>query len=162
MKRKITFLFLFLFLASAFVTAQDGREVSQEAIMSALKDGTAYIIKVLLDENGKSRCEYNMLTGKWQDYEPAWHTGQLIYALVESYRLEKDPATLSAAVKAGEWWAGLQIADDTKLNGMLRAIHGAGVEFIVFATVSDGTAGLFHLKKTAYAMTWPIRSREKF
>ncbi|MFC2116726.1 hypothetical protein ACFLTU_09630 [Bacteroidota bacterium] len=145
MKRKITVLVLCLFLTSFLVPAQDGNTVNQEEILSAVKDGTKYITKVLLDENGKSRCEYNMLTGEWQDYEPAWHTGQLIYALTESYRLEKDPATLAAAVKAGDWWTGLQIRDNSKLDGMLRAIHLAGVEYIVFATVSDGTAGLFKL-----------------
>jgi len=41
----------------------------------------------------------------------------------------------------------LQIKDHPKLNGMLKAIHMAGVDYIVFATVSDGTAGLFYLYK---------------
>ena len=33
---------------------------------------------------------------------------------------------------------------------MLKAIHMTGIDYIVFATVSEGTAGLYHLyNKTA-------------
>jgi hypothetical protein len=40
--------------------------------------------EVLIDSTGKSRCDYQMLKGEWQDYEPPWHTGQIINALVEA------------------------------------------------------------------------------
>jgi len=145
MNKKITIILICQILTGSFLSAQKDTPPSQAEIMNALKDGTNYITRILLDENGKSRCDYDMLNGKWQDYEPAWHTGQLIYALTESYRLYPDPVTLETAVKAGDWWTGLQIQDNPKLNGMMMAIHGAGVEYIVFSTVSDGTAGLFRL-----------------
>ena len=145
MNKKITIIFTCQILTVLFLSAQKDSPPNQAEIVSAVKDGTKYITEVLLDDQGKSKCEYDMLNGKWRDYEPAWHTGQLIYALTESYHLLKDPETLTVAVKAGEWWTGLQIKDNPSLNGMLMAIHGAGVEYIVFATVSDGTAGLFKL-----------------
>lgn len=54
-------------------------------IESAIRAGSDYASNVLLDENGKSRCEYSILEGRWQDYEPAWHTGQIIYALTRAF-----------------------------------------------------------------------------
>jgi rhamnogalacturonyl hydrolase YesR len=115
-------------------------------IQQALQDGAHYAINVLLDEDGKSRCDYNIILGEWFEYEPPWHTGQIIYALVETYRLTGDPAYLDAARRAGDWWISLEITDHPKLMGMVNAIHGDQIDDrIVFATVSDGTAGLFRL-----------------
>ncbi len=145
MKKRISIILISQILVVITLSAQKEIPPDQDEIFSAINDGTRYITETLLDERGKSRCEYNMLTGEWKDYEPAWHTGQLIYALTESYRLRNDPKTLKSAVKAGEWWNSLQIKDNPKLNGMLMAIHMADVEYIVFSTVSDGTAGLFKL-----------------
>lgn len=120
-------------------------------IEKAINSGSKYIRDVLLDEKGKSRCEYSIIDGIWVDYEPAWHTGQLIYALSRAHDITNNPANLEAAKKAASWWCSLQIKDHPKLNGMLKAIHMAGVDYIVFATVSDGTAGLFYLhKKTGF------------
>jgi len=120
--------------------------VEQEEILKAIKECADYASNTLLDEQGKSRCDYNMTEGRWYDYEPPWHTGQIIYALVAAYEVTGNEAYLTAARKAGDWWVGLEIKDHPKLKGMLNAIHGdhAG-EVIVFATVSDGTAGLFRL-----------------
>lgn len=139
----ISLLFVLVFLQTAF--SMDPVEVKDQ-ILEVMNDGANYTCDVLLDENGKSRCDYNMIEGKWYDYEPPWHTGQLIYALVEAYQITKNEKYLKAAKKAGDWWVGLEIKDNPKLKGMINAIHGdhAG-EVIVFATVSDGTAGLFKL-----------------
>lgn len=121
-------------------------------IQQALQDGANYAINVLLDEEGKSRCDYNIILGAWFEYEPPWHTGQIIYALVETYRLTGDPAYLDAARRAGDWWISLEITDHPILTGMVNAIHGDQIDDrIVFATVSDGTAGLFKLyEETGY------------
>jgi len=126
--------------------AKDEDNLLKEKILNAITVGANYASQVLLDENGKSRCDYNVTEGRWYDYEPPWHTGQIIYALVECYKITKNDTYLEAAKKAGDWWTNLEITDHPKLKGMLRAVHGdhAG-EIIVFATVSDGTAGLFRL-----------------
>ncbi len=122
-----------------------GAIVTGPEVLSAIRQGADYACHVLLDENGKSRCDYNLLDGTWQDYEPAWHTGQLIYALTRAYDVTLDRQYVTYAKKAGDWWTGLAITDHDKLKGMVRAIHGDGIEYIVFATISDGTAGLFRL-----------------
>ena len=121
-------------------------DLSKEVVLQALIDGAEYSVNVLLDDDGKSKCDYNVTEGKWYEYEPPWHTGQIIYGLVETYRVTGNDKYLEAAKKAGDWWTSLLITDHPKLKGMIKASHAdqAG-ETIVFATVSDGTAGLFNL-----------------
>ncbi len=121
--------------------------VDQKEIMGAIRNAANHIVTAVLDKSGKSRCDYHIIQGEWFDYEPAWHTGQLIYALVEAYRLTEDEIYLESAKKAGDWWTGLQITDNPALNGMVEAVHGDDVPYICFATVTDGTAGLFQLYK---------------
>ena len=133
---------------SGFVAlfAQSGL-TRKAAIIKAINEAAHYSSEVLLDEEGKSRCDYHIINGRWYDYEPAWHTGQVIYGLVEAYRITQEPLYLEAAKHAGDWWTSLQIEDHPKLKGMLNAIHGDQIPYIVFATVSDGSAGLFELAK---------------
>lgn len=118
-----------------------------DKIVQKINSGSNYMANVLLDENGKSKCEYSIIDGVWVDYEPAWHTGQLIFALARAHDISGNSYYLESAQKAANWWCSLQITDNPLLNGMLKAIHGDGIEYIVFSTVSDGTAGLFHLYK---------------
>ena len=121
----------------------------KDDILNAMNDVGTYAADVLLDEEGKSKCDYNLTEGKWYPYEPAWHTGQVIYGLTEAYRVTGNEKFLQAAKRAGDWWVSLEIKDHPKLKGMLRAQHGdhAG-DVIVFATVSDGTGGLYKLYET--------------
>ncbi|MFA7420109.1 MAG: hypothetical protein WCZ90_10530 [Melioribacteraceae bacterium] len=118
---------------------------SKESLLKAIKETADCAAFVLLDDSGKSRCDYNLTEGKWYDYEPPWHTGQLIYALVDAYKITGNKKYLQRAAKAGDWWCSLQIKDHPKLKGMLKAIHGDGIDNIVFATITDGTGGLFKL-----------------
>jgi hypothetical protein len=138
-----------LLLAGSWTTvhAKGGEDSLRTAILDAVRSCATHAATVLLDEQGQSRCEYDLLQGTWQSYEPAWHTGQIIYGLLEAYDLTKDSAYLNAARKGGDWWTSLQIQGHPVLHGMLRAIHGAGVEYIIFATVSDGTNGVFELSR---------------
>ncbi len=124
--------------------AQEARP-SREEIIQAMRVAADYSAQVLLDEQGKSRCDYSLLDGTWFDYEPAWHTGQIINGLVEVYKVTNDERYLAAAKKAGDWWVSLEIKDDPRFEGMVRAVHGDGVNYIVCATVTDGTPGLFNL-----------------
>ena len=146
-KTVITILIRVFMLLAVSVFAQDWAEL-KPAVLEAIQDGADYASDVLLDENGKSRCDYHLVQGKWYDYEPPWHTGQLVYALVDAYDITKNEKYLQAAVRAGNWWKSLEITDHPKLKGMLRAVHGDANPHIVFATVSDGSAGLFLLSKT--------------
>ena len=150
-----------LLLCRAHLAAQVSP--TKEEILQSLRGAANCACDVLLDKDGKSRCDYAMLEGKWYDYEPAWHTGQIIFGLVEAYKITGDEKYLAAAKKAGDWWTSLEIKDHPKLRGMLRAIHGAGINYIVCATVTDGTPGLFDLyrvtKETKYADV-PTRAGE--
>lgn len=129
------------------ISYSQSKSEQKEIVLKAIKDVSNFAAFSLLDEQGKSRCDYNITEGKWYEYEPPWHTGQVINALVESYKITKDKAYLNEAVRAGNWWISLQITDHPKLKGMLNAIHGDGNDNIVFATISDGTPGLFNLYK---------------
>jgi uncharacterized protein YyaL (SSP411 family) len=122
------------------------RDPLEERIVTAIEETADYISNAMIDETGMSRCDYNMTEGKWYRYEPPWHTGQAVYALCEAYRITGKSSYLDAAKKSGNWWTDLEITDHPKLTGMLNAQHEdhAG-SVIVFATVSDGTAGLYRL-----------------
>jgi rhamnogalacturonyl hydrolase YesR len=133
-----------ILLLSGWAAAQAGGPTRDE-VLQAMRDGADYASSVLIDKDGKSRCDYSMLEGAWHDYEPAWHTGQIIFGLVETYKILGDEKYLDAARRAGDWWTGLEIKDTSRLNGMVRAIHGDGINYIVCATVTDGTPGLFDL-----------------
>lgn len=69
--------------------------------------------------------------------------------LLDAYEITKSPQALAAARKAGDWWIGLEIKDNPALKGMVGATHGddIGNDKIVFATVTDGTHGIFELSR---------------
>jgi hypothetical protein len=146
--KKIMYLIILLSsLPLITVCIGKGENKSQkEKIVKALSETADYISHAMIAEDGMSKCDYNLTEGKWYRYEPPWHTGQAIYALCEAYRITENPFYLETARRSGDWWTGLEIKDHPKLKGMLNALHEdhAG-DVIVFATVSDGTAGLYKL-----------------
>jgi len=146
LKKRIVAALAAMILLTSTRSARDKLELKNE-ILTTMKTASDYAVNVLLDENGKSRCDYNLIAGVWQDYEPPWHTGQVIYALTRAFDVTKNKAYLTAAKKAGDWWVGLEIKDNPKLNGMVRSVHQAGIHYIVFATMTDGSAGLFRLQR---------------
>lgn len=118
-------------------------------LIKALDECTSYATNVLLDEEGKSRCDYNVIEGKWYPYEEPWHTGQVILGLLEAYKVTGNMDALAAARRAGDWWISLEIKDNSRFAGMVAATHGddIGNDQIVFATTSDGTPGIFELSR---------------
>lgn len=142
-----TFISIFFILFFSKISQAGDNVQLKNEILQAINSGANYASDVLLDKNGKSRCDYHILQGKWQDYEPPWHTGQVIYALTRAFEVTRNPKYLKFARKAGDWWVGLEIKDNPKLNGMVRSIHQAGIHYIVFATMTDGAPGLFRLYK---------------
>ena len=142
---RIFFLSLIILFSQVKVLFAENQDSLKAEILKAINDGANYASDVLLDEDGKSRCDYNWIEGKWHAYEVPWHTGQIIFGLVDAYKITHNKKYLDNAKRAGDWWCSLQIKDNPKLNGMLKAIHGDGINYIVFATVTDGTNGLFTL-----------------
>ena len=144
MKRGLICCLCLLFGGTVF-----GQNPSKEEVLTALNGCATYATDVLLDEEGKSRCDYNMILGEWFPYEEPWHTGQIILGLLDSYKVTGNQKYLDAAKRAGEWWIGLEIKDHPVLKGMVAATHGdaMGYDNIVFATTSDGTPGIFELSR---------------
>jgi len=144
MKEKLLLLlFIFTGLCSA------GQTPACDELLKAINECTTYATRVLLDPDGKSRCDYNTIDGKWYPYEEPWHTGQLIFGLLESYKVTGNAEVLKSARKAGDWWISLEIKDNPRFKGMVAATHGdvIGHDQIVFATTSDGTPGIFELSR---------------
>lgn len=141
---------LTLWTGSGSLGAQDvDKTALRTQIEEAILHASQYAQTVLLDSVGKSRCDYEMLSGRWFEYEPAWHTGQLIWGLLEAYKVTQDSSLVQAAQRAGDWWVSLAIADHSDLQGYLGALHGGSVEapLINFTTIADGTPGLFELSR---------------
>ena len=146
MKTNSVYKILFIFFVLSGVTSVIAQKADlKDRILKAVNSGSEAMEIGLLDEQGQAQGDYNLLTGKWEPYEPAWHTGQIIYALTRAYDITKNEKYIEVAKRAGDWWVSLEIKDHPVLKGMVKSIHGAGVDYIVFATMSDGSAGLFRL-----------------
>lgn len=131
-------------------------QVKKEEAITAINQMSTFVATTMIDPQGKSRCDYNLTEGKWYPYEVPWHTGQAVYAMLAAYKQTKNPLWLSTAKKAGNYWISLLIKDHPKLKGMLGATHGdfIGDTTIVFATISDGTPGLYELSRVTGDQTY--------
>ncbi|MEM7485366.1 MAG: hypothetical protein AAF348_09170 [Bacteroidota bacterium] len=147
---KIRFFFSLLMVVGFLACAQKqelGLEVSyKKEIEASLKNAIVHAGKSCLDDEGKAKGDYEMISGEWMEYEPAWHTGQLIQGLLEAYQVTKNEEALQYAIQAGDRWTSLQFPKGHVLEGYLNAIHGASVgNLINTTTITDGTPGLFDL-----------------
>ncbi len=129
--------------------AVEGKPPTKEQVLEAIDQSAVYASDVLLDSEGKSRCDYNMTLGKWFPYEEPWHTGQVVLGLLDCYKVTGNKKYLDAARRGGDWWISLEIKDNPKLKGMIASVHGddIGEEQLVFATMSDGSPGIFELTR---------------
>ena len=123
-------------------------ETYKSKIQKSLSLGIKHASGVCLDENGKSRGDYELVSGEWKDYESAWHTGQIIKGLLDAYEVTNNEIALNNAIKAGNWWKTLQFPKGHKLEGYLNAVHGDKVgNLINTTTITDGTPALFQLSR---------------
>ena len=119
-----------------------------QRITESLKKATSHTTDAMLSENGEAKGNYRWLKGEWEAYETAWHTGQVIYGLLEVYEITGEQRALDASITAGNWWVGLQFPKGHQLEGFLNAVHGDKMgELINTTTITDGTPGLFLLSK---------------
>ena len=115
-------------------------------IETSLQKSTSHAINSILDENGKSKCDYEMVSGTWEEYEAMWHTGQLIQGLLEAYSVTKNEDALKNAIRAGDWWVSRTFSKGHPLHGYLNGAHGGKLgKLINTTTIADGTPGLFDL-----------------
>ena len=118
------------------------------AIRAALSSVGDYVANVLVTPSGKGRADYDLMSGRWLEYEPHWHTGQQIWGLTEAWRVTGDRRFLQAARRAGRWWTGTEFKSPHPLAGLVNAYHGDHIgPLINFTTISDGTPGLFALSR---------------
>jgi hypothetical protein len=118
------------------------------AIRAALRDVGRHVATVLVTPSGKGRADYDLMTGRWLEYEPHWHTGQQIWGLLHAHRITGERAFLRSAVRAGRWWISTEFQAPHPLAGLVNAYHGDHIgPLINFTTISDGTPGLFALSR---------------
>jgi uncharacterized protein YyaL (SSP411 family) len=136
-------------VALCMSSLQLNAQVAKPDVIRAINECATYIANTLIDPQGRSRCDYNLTEGKWYDYEVPWHTGQAIYALLEAYKKTGNKHYLDVAKRGGNWWISMEIKGRPELKGMVAAIHGdvLGQNYAVFATVSDGTPGIYELSR---------------
>lgn len=151
-----TQLFLFSLIFASFSMQAQTQTPSESELLKAINECTDYASTVLLDVEGKSRCDYNLVEGKWYPYEEPWHTGQIILGLLDSYKVTGNKVALESARRAGDWWVSLEIKDNLHFEGMVAATHGdvIGNDQIVFATTTDGTPGIFELSRVTGDMKY--------
>jgi hypothetical protein len=134
-------------VAALLSTPLAAQSVPATEVRVALTETADAIDKVLLDEQGRARGDYDWQSGKWREYEVAWHTGQAIEGLLGAHEATGDPRYLQRARQAGDYWIGLEIKDGP-FKGMINAAHGDRLgPLINFTTVGNGTPGLFHLSR---------------
>lgn len=64
---------------------------------------------------------------RWENYEPFWHTGQLINGLLNAHSVVREPKFLESAIKAADWWSSYLITNSSSpLNGMINATYQVG------------------------------------
>lgn len=121
--------------------------LEKDVVLASIKNGADYIAQTILDREGQSRCDFEMQSRTWKKYEEAWHTGQMILALLEADSLLPKNQYLQKALFSGAWWKSLEI-EEGPLKGFLNADHGDDMPGIaLFSTVSDGSHGLFRLSE---------------
>ncbi len=151
MKTKCTIFFLILFNSTLLAQppAEINKRYNAKQILTSITTAANFAKNILIDAEGKSKCDYEWTTGKWEIYEPAWHTGQVIFGLLEVYKITGNKTYLQKAIVAGNWWKTLAIKNHPSLTGFMSALHFGEVkdDLINFTTIADGTPGLFELSR---------------
>ena len=133
--------------ASAKPTTSLGSPTRAQLI-NALNEIADFGVAVLMTPAGSGRADYDMIEGEWREYETHWHTGQLIWGLLEAGTVLNRPDLIASAQEAGEWWISTAYPKDHVLEGLVAAAHGDKLGALInWTTISDGTPGLFALTR---------------
>ena len=123
-------------------------EARKTEIATALVEVATYSRQVLLTAEGKGHADYYISDGVWVDYEVHWHTGQLIWGLVEAGKVLGDEGLIGDARWAGDWWVSTEYPQGHPFAGLVAAAHGDKLgDLINWTTIADGTPGLFALSR---------------
>ncbi|MGF1544431.1 MAG: hypothetical protein ACFB00_08035 [Parvularculaceae bacterium] len=137
-----------LLALGASAAAETAETPQRAAAAKALAEVSAYASSILMNDDGSGRSDYNLVASEWLIYETHWHTGQLIYGLVEAGAVLDAPGLIAAARRAGDWWAGTEFREPHPFAGLVNAKHGDRLgRLINWTTISDGAPGLFRLSE---------------
>ncbi len=117
-------------------------------IIRAIEEMSVFAGGTLLAEDGSGRADYSVVDSEWITYETHWHTGQLVWGLLEAGLVLERPDLIEQARRGGNWWVSTEFTGDHPLAGLVWAAHGDHLgELINWTTISDGTPGLFALSR---------------
>ena len=117
-------------------------------IEQALRDISQFSRTVLLTESGMGLADYHVVESEWIMYETHWHTGQLIWGLLEAGRYFGDDSLIADARRGGDWWVSTEYPEGHPFAGLVSAAHGDKLgDLINWTTIADGTPGLFALSR---------------
>jgi hypothetical protein len=137
-----------LALALAALPAAAHAEPRAEAVTGALTELADHAAHILMTEEGRGRADYDIVAARWHSYEDHWHTGQLVWALLEAGAVLDRPDWLATARRGGDWWVSTEYPAGHPLAGLVAAAHGDRLgDLINWTTIADGTPGLFALTR---------------
>ena len=55
-----------------FCIEQTKEDSPEDKIVTAITQTADYLSKSVINEEGVSKCDYNMIEGTWYPYEPPW------------------------------------------------------------------------------------------
>ncbi len=131
-------------------------------LIRAIERGASWIINIaqVRDKSdpmfGAIRNCYNTKTKEWRFYEPFWHTGQAVRALVAAYKITKRKEFLDGAFLGASYMESLQFNDpnDRELYGLIRAHDKPDMNTCGMSTMTDGFEGLFDLYEETGDKRW--------
>jgi len=119
-----------------------------DALETALLEISDFSRNILLTESGRGLADYDMVSGNWIMYETHWHTGQLIWGLLEAGKYFEDDGLIADAKRGGDWWVSTEYPEGHPFAGLVAAAHGDKLgDLINWTTIADGTPGLFALSR---------------
>ncbi|MBU0477222.1 hypothetical protein KKC91_01440 [bacterium] len=134
----------------------------KKQLMEALESGSKWLINVAQvvgtsdSMYGAMKNDYNMKEKNWAYYEPVWHTGQAIRALLAAYKRTGKEIFLKRAIMAGDYIQRLQFVDksDPETYGLIRADIKPDLSTAHMSTMTDAFEGLFELEEVTGDRRW--------
>ena len=105
--------------------------------------------------DGAFRTEYNTKTREWSLFEPIWHSGQDIKALLCAYRLGRARKYLQSTIMAGAFIRRHQVlAQDKRLHGVITGYITPDSRETCVATMIESLPGLLELHRITGDSVW--------
>lgn len=115
-------------------------------VAKGLEEIATFAGDVLMTEDGRGLSDYQVVTSEWVVYETHWHTGQLIWGLLEAGLVLDRPDLVDKAKRGGDWWISTEYPSGHPLAGLVAAAHGDRLgDLVNWTTIADGTPGIFAL-----------------